>query len=341
MNVAKEKRPHAEVALVGTIPASEIEKQWSKALAAITKEIALPGFRKGHVPTERVLQEVGEKSIWREAAEIALNENLEEILKKNEIRPIAPLALSMKSADKGADVSFEIVATVAPSVTVNDYRALAKKALDAIPKEDEGKERAEAKKAFEAQLAGMFQKEAGAAITDDDAKSMGFESAAALNLFIDDQATHAIMDRAIQKRRASVAEALIKDSPADIPTFVIRDEAAALLEATKKDIAGQGTNWNDYLKHFKKTEDTLLTDLVPQAEKRIALDLIFSEIIKKEELKFEGEEAKKAEDELAHRIAHQGVDHATAHAYARESLLREKVWEVLGVKSETKADIKS
>lgn len=336
MKVTKDKRPHAQIALSGTLSAKEVEKFWDKALAAIIKEVALPGFRKGHVPRERVLQEVGEKSIWREAAEMALNDSLEEILKKEDVHPIVPLSLSMKSADKGADVEFEITATVAPSVTLGDARAIAKKALAAMPADDTAKERAEARKAFEAQLAGMMQKEEGVAITDEDAKTVGFESAAALNLFIDEQSAHAVADRAMQKRRGAVADALIAEAAADIPLVFIHDEAAALLDATKKDIAARGTSWNDYLKHFKKTDEQVLEDLKPQAEKRIALDLIFSEIIKNEELKLEGEDAKKAEDELAHRIAHQGVEHQTAHTYARESLLREKVWEVLGVKPETK-----
>lgn len=346
MNVTKTKRPNAEVSLSGVLHSADIEQYWGRALKAVIESVALPGFRKGHAPEERVLQEFGERGVWREAAEMALRDSLEELFKKEEIMPIAPLSLSLKPAEKGSDVEFEILAVVAPSVTLGDYKAIAKGALDKLPTEDTAGQEEEAKKAFRLQARALSKmskpanteeenknEDESAPLTDEDVKPLGFESAAAFEEFVASEAKSAVAGRAEQKRRAVVAEALISASQSDIPRLYIREEAEALLDATKRDIASQNMEWSGYLKHTKKTEGQIITELETPAEKRIALDLIFAEIVKKEDLKLEGEEAKKAEDELAHRLVHQGVDHDRAHLHARESLLREKVWEILGVKA--------
>jgi FKBP-type peptidyl-prolyl cis-trans isomerase (trigger factor) len=324
MDIKKQKRPNAEVSLVGTLLATDIEKSWEKALAAVTKEVALPGFRRGHVPKDRIIAEVGEHFVWREAAELHLKAELEAMLKEQEIAPIAPVSLIWRTdLQKNNDVEFEVVAVVAPTVEVSDYKAIAERTLKTLPKEDTAKEVEEAKAAFREQIKAMGG--------DEDPKKIGFETKEALDFFIDGEAQKGVENRTTQKRRSAVAEALIQKFPADIPMILTRQEADALMESMKTDIAAQGIPWNDYLKKVKKTEDAVMADMLPAANKRIALDLIFGAILKKEDTKLEGDADKKAEDELAHAVASQGVDHQRAHAFARESLLREKVWVVLGV----------
>lgn len=323
MDIKKQKRPNAEVSLVGVLATSDIEKSWDKALAAVTKEVTLPGFRKGHVPKERILQEVGEHFVWREAAEIHLKAELEAMLKEQEIMPIAPLSLSMKPSEKGKDVEFEVVAVTAPTAEVGDYKAVAERTLKALPKADTAKEVEQAKTAFREQIKSLGG--------DEDPKKIGFETQEALDFFINGEAQKGVENRTMQKRRSAVAEALIQKFPADIPTILTRQEADALMKSMKKDIAAQGIPWNDYLKKVKKTEEAVMADMLPAANKRVALDLIFGAIVKKENIKLEGDADKKAEDDLAHAVAGQGVPHDRAHSFARESLLREKVWVVLGV----------
>lgn len=325
MDIKKTKRPGSEVALSGVVPATDIEREWNAALKAIVAHMTLPGFRKGHAPVERVIKEVGEAYVWREAAERVLNSALKEILKEQEVTPIMPLALSMKPAEKGADVQFEIVATVAPSVEVNDYKGVSEKALKKLPAEDEAKGEAEAKESFMKQVALMGG--------DEDPKKIGFENKEALEFFLTEQAKKAVADKAVQKKRGAVAEALLVAFKADIPRLLVTEEARAMMETMKRDIAAGGTPWSKYLEGARKSEEQILADLAPHAEKRVALDLIFAAIIKKEEIKLEGDEAKKKEDEVAHALAHQGVPHDRAHAYARETLLRKKVWEILGVRA--------
>ncbi len=105
-------------------------------------------------------------------------------------------------------------------------------------------------------------------------------------------------------------------------------EAARMRETFKKDVAAQGLPWSDYLKRVNKTDEQVAADLAPNAEKRIALELIFAHIVREEKIEL-SEDEKKQEEAFAHRLAETGVAHERAHSFARESYLRESVWKLL------------
>lgn len=167
-------------------------------------------------------------------------------------------------------------------------------------------------------------------LADDEAALVGFENGKAVEHFIEGEAKKAVTDRDAQRKRAAVAEALIAAAESDIPNILVAEEARALLETFKQEVKAQGLEWNDYLKRVKKTEENVKHDLAPNAEKRIALDLIFGHIIREEKLEL-AEEDKKKTEELAHKLSGQDIPHDRAHSYAREQFLREKVWKTLGV----------
>ena len=349
MDIKKEIKEGAEIVLSGTLTKSQIEAFWDKAFQAAQKEVSIPGFRKGHAPEERLLQEVGEDFLWRQAADMALRDAIQDILKEHEVSPIAPLSLAVEAAARGADVPFTITAVTPPTCDPGDYKGASQKAINALPEEDLAKEKAQAVQAFRMQVRAIAmmknpeevkegdaksnEEKADTPLSDDEAKLAGFENGKAIEHFIDGEADKAVKDRALQKKRGAIAEALIAEATCEIPSVLIEEEAKALLQMFQRDVVNQGMEWNEYLKRVKKDDATVMADLRPQAKKRITLDLAMGEIMRKEELKLgEGDKAK--EDEIAHALAKQEVPHEQAHAYAREQLLREKIWELLGAKSE-------
>ncbi len=335
MNTKKEKRKGSEVSVTGTVPADAIQKKRNATIQRIQKEMVLPGFRRGKVPLERVIQEVGEKSLWREAAEAALKEELDAILKEHGVVPVMPIGASLNAGEAGADVPFEIIAVVAPTCTVSGYKETAATAIAQLPKLDEEKEKAAALEALRKQARGMSQSsgdlsaQAGGPLTDEEAKKLGLENGATAELFLVEEAARAVREHELQKKRGAIAGELLKKGACDIARVFIMDEAGALLDATKKDIARQGVPWNEYLKRSGKTEDDIVKELEGPAEKRVALDIIFGEIARTEEVKPD----EKEEERLAHALVGQDVNHETAHRYVRATMLREKVWELLGAKS--------
>ena len=352
MQTKKDKRKNAEVSIIGTLPKERIAKETEKTLAQIQKEIAIAGFRKGHVPMEKVREYVGEKALWKESAESALKAEVENILKEHAVLPILPVSASLSSGDPESDIPFEIVAVVAPSCEIEGYKETAKFASAAVPPLDETKEqdlartalrnqaRAMTKSALPADLPVRSQTQAGALaqaggtgeLTDEEAKKLGFENSKAVEYFLSEEAERAVKEREVQKKRGAIAEALIAKANCDIPHVIVHEEASHLLEATKKDIASQGLPFNDYLKRAGKTEQEIHTELESPAEKRVALDLIFAEIARTEKIEAAAEE----ETRLVEALLKQGVPEDRARPYVRATIMREKVWELLGAKAESK-----
>lgn len=326
MQTKKDKRKNAEVSITGTLPKEKVAAELEKTLARIQKEVELPGFRKGKVPLDKVREYVGEKALWKESAESAMRNEVEGILKEHEILPIMPVGASLGATDIDADVPFEIVAIVAPTCDIKDYKGTAKKAADKLEKIDEAEEKKAATDALRLQARAMVQSKEEGAISDDEAKKLGFENAKAFEFFLEGEAERAIKERQLQIKRGAIAEALISAAECDIPQVLIREEAAHLLDATKKDIASRGLPFNDYLKQTGKTEEQIREELMTPAEKRVSLDLIFGEIARKEEIKSD----EKEEERLAHALQNQGVDHEAAHRYVRNIIMRERVWDILG-----------
>ncbi len=366
MDIIKEIKENAEVVLKGTLSSSVVEKFYEKAVEGAVKEVSLPGFRKGHVPQKKVIEEVGAGFLWKDAAEKALSEETQEMLTKEEVFPIAPLTLSLKTRGDGTekgDVDFEIVALVAPTCELADYKEIAKSVLNTLPKEDTQKEESQAKQAFRTQIRALAKgniaaaggvetedktkdasdkkdtenkedsqdKNADTPLTDEEAKTAGFENGAALEHFIEGEAQKAVADRVQQKRRGAVAEALITKASCSIPHFIVSEEAGALLEMFKKDVTAQNTQWSDYLSRAGKSEEQVKEELKVSARKRVVLDIIFAKIIKEEKPELT-EDDKKKESEFAHKLVEQGVEHQQAHTYAHEQFMREKLWESLGIK---------
>src|SRR3989344_55675 len=87
-NIKVTALPDAEVEIEGEIDAQRMNDLRNKALDTISKEIEIPGFRKGKAPTEIVVKKVGEMRLLEEAAEMALQEEYPIILFNEKINAI-------------------------------------------------------------------------------------------------------------------------------------------------------------------------------------------------------------------------------------------------------------
>ncbi len=334
MKTKKEKRENAEVTLTGSLPKEDVVKEIEKTLSRIQREIELPGFRKGKAPAEKVREYVGEGALWKEAAEEALKGKVEEILKEHEVLPIMPVSAGLGAIEVGSDVPFTIVAVVSPTCSIENFKEIAAKAVRHIPAMDDSKENEAALQALRAQARMMAKTEGKPeeSLTDDEAKKLGFENSLAVEHFLKEESERAVKERALQVKRSTIAEALIENGACDIPYFLTREEARALLEATKRDVAAQGLPFNEYLSRIRKTEDDVRKELEVPAKKRVSLDLIFAEIARAEKITAD----EKDEERLISALTGQGVPEDRAREYVRATVMREKVWELLGAPAVSK-----
>ncbi len=330
MKTSIQKLPHATAVLNGVIPADEIAKTYDAALNSIIAEVELPGFRKGKVPRERVIQEVGERAIWRSAAERVLRSALADILKEHALIPFLPPEITLETKEHGAEVSFTVSVTTPPTCLIHDATQVATKALSELQPLPRDEELHRSRTALSAQVAAMLKKQNDEPISDVDAATIGFENAATLHTFIESEAVRAVDHYESQRKRGAVADALIANAEAHIPAVLIDDEVRAMVETAKRETASQGMPWNQYLEKRGMSEEAVMNEMRGTAEKRIILDLVFAHLAQEKKLKPIDAEVHR----IAHALMHEGAPSERAHQYAAEVSIREQVWGDLGLTTE-------
>ncbi len=83
-----EKPSSVERTLTFTLEAEEVSKYIDKAVKELAKSVSLDGFRKGKVPA-KVIEGKFPQDVQSRASDALVNENIQAVLKENEINPIS------------------------------------------------------------------------------------------------------------------------------------------------------------------------------------------------------------------------------------------------------------
>ena len=122
MDVKKEikKLENSAVELTATIPQAEVANGYKDLLAKYAKSVQIPGFRKGHVPTNVLERKFGE-SLKAEALADLIDKTLQEIFEKDESIP-QPLPYAQPTMDEAPvmdlekDLTFTVKYDVMPEI---------------------------------------------------------------------------------------------------------------------------------------------------------------------------------------------------------------------------------
>ena len=115
-----------EVELSVEVPAEAVKKAYDRAVAKVRNEMQLPGFRKGRVPVNLVVQNVGADFIRGEALEDAIPEWGDEALKAAGLYDdaVGTSDLQVGPLDETQDYSFTIKVQTMPVPTLGEYKGL-------------------------------------------------------------------------------------------------------------------------------------------------------------------------------------------------------------------------
>ena len=119
MKSTVKKLPKSQIALTVEISAEEWGKYASQAIRRLAQNVTLPGFRKGHVPEEMLLAELGEAAIFKETLDIALPQSYLEAVQSEKIEPLAPPDVKVTSEEP---FTYEAIITVMPEITVKPLK---------------------------------------------------------------------------------------------------------------------------------------------------------------------------------------------------------------------------
>lgn len=126
MVISSLKREAGEVTFTITVPAGKVKETFERIKKEALKEVKMPGFRPGKVPTE-----LAEKQLNEEALSQALFQELVPIVyaqavTKEGVKPIISPTINIKSFKKDEDLVLEAKTAERPPIDLGSYRSAIK-----------------------------------------------------------------------------------------------------------------------------------------------------------------------------------------------------------------------
>jgi trigger factor len=117
--------PDSKVKIEVEVEADDLTKRLDRAAKALAGEMRVPGFRKGKVPPQLVIQRVGREAVLEEALRGSLPEWYEQALLESGVTPVGDPKLDVGDLPgEGEDLRFSIEVGVRPKAELGEYRGL-------------------------------------------------------------------------------------------------------------------------------------------------------------------------------------------------------------------------
>lgn len=366
IDVVVEKQPGSLVVLTGELPFSALEKHRKGALEVLGKEIAVDGFRKGHVPENVLVRTIGEMPILTEMAERALRDHYPQMIIDNELDVIGYPQISITKIAKDNPLGFSITVAVVPEMTLPDYFGIAKelnksKESKEVTDEDVEKQANDIlrqKVAYE-RLQQKAQPSEGHVhtedcdhdaekkeetvplenekdiplpeLTDEYVKTFGKEGQfTGVEDFKNKIREHLTIEKARDvdsRHRAKITDTIVDKTIMDIPKVMIDAEIGQMFAQMQDDLERAQLKIDDYLTHVKKTREDMVNEWTPSATKRAKLQLVLNEIAKKENILPDSERLEQEVSNLMQQ--HKDADEKRVRVYVASVLTNEEVMKKL------------
>ena len=130
MKVTQEKLPASQVGLDIEIPADTTKKSYDRVVSRYKQSLNIPGFRKGKVPTQVLLNRIGVERIKATALEEVLQSSIETALEQESIDAIGNYGLKTSFEElvgrftPGEALTFTATVDVPPEAEMKDYASL-------------------------------------------------------------------------------------------------------------------------------------------------------------------------------------------------------------------------
>ena len=124
MSVSFENKETNRGVLTFTIGQDQIKPALDRAFNAVKKNIAVPGFRKGHIPRPVFNQRFGEESLYQDVLNALLPAAYEAAVKEAGLEVVAQPKIDVTSMEKGQDWVITAEVVTKPEVKLGAYKAL-------------------------------------------------------------------------------------------------------------------------------------------------------------------------------------------------------------------------
>jgi trigger factor len=130
MKVTQEKLPASQIGLEIEIPPERSKQAYEKTLQDYTRSANIPGFRKGKVPRQVLIQRFGSTRIKAAVVEDLIQTTLQEAITQEKITAIGTPELRssfeglVEQFEPGAALTFSAAVDVAPDINLKQYSGL-------------------------------------------------------------------------------------------------------------------------------------------------------------------------------------------------------------------------
>lgn len=119
-----EKLEGNEGVLTVTVAAAEFDTALDEAFKKVSKEVSLPGFRKGKIPRQMFEKRFGVESLYQDALDIVLSPNYAKAVQEEDLNPVDQPEVDIVEMEQGKDLVFTAKVTVEPEVKLGEYKGL-------------------------------------------------------------------------------------------------------------------------------------------------------------------------------------------------------------------------
>jgi trigger factor len=125
VNTSTERINPSRVKIKAEVGPEDIAKQLDRAARRLGGELKMPGFRKGKVPPQLVIQRVGREAVFEQALRESLPEWYERAILNSGVSPIGEPELDVAEVPaEGEGLSFSIEISVRPPAELGDYKGI-------------------------------------------------------------------------------------------------------------------------------------------------------------------------------------------------------------------------
>ncbi|NMB92040.1 MAG: hypothetical protein GYA31_00135 [Parcubacteria group bacterium] len=297
----------SKVEIIVTFDNNELLPFKNKALEELGQNLTLKGFRQGKAPLDLVESNVSPIELYEKLSLFALEKFYSQIISDNNIEPLGQPLISITKLIPNSLVELKLEISVMPHLTLTDYRQVAQgKQTSRQPITVTDEEVTEALTWLQKTRASTDPKTNTKIVPPLDdvfAQSLGnFQTLEELKKNIKEGLTIEKQEKEKERWRLEVMEEIIKQIKEEIPDILIEAEKSKMMEELKIRLAEMQLPFEEYLKQIKKTEEELLKDFLPLAEKRVKMALVLKEIAEQEKIEITEEEIEKKINEILNQL---------------------------------------
>jgi trigger factor len=125
METTVKELPDSRVRVDVDVDPKDVEGSINRTARQLGQEMKMPGFRKGKVPAEMVVQRLGREAVLTQALESSLGDWYERAMAESGVNPVGDPKLDLSDLpEQGKPLRFSVEVAVRPKAELGEYRGL-------------------------------------------------------------------------------------------------------------------------------------------------------------------------------------------------------------------------